>query len=72
MIEYEEWPNSVPVKKTVFCQKKQRPWAKTRGRIFEGIFYWFLVIKTLKTILSKLLQFFRFSSRGEDMLLRRL
>ena len=46
-------------------------WAQTRGRIFEGIFYWFLVIKTLKTILSKLLQFFRFSSRGEDMLLRR-
>jgi len=50
-----------PCKKNSVLPKKQRPWAKTRGRIFEGIFYWFLVIKTLKTLISKLLQFFRFS-----------
>jgi len=58
MIEYEEWPNSVPVKKTVFCQKNSVPGPKPGGVFLKAFFIGFLSSKLSKHSFPNCCNFF--------------
>ena len=58
MIEYEEWPNSVPVKKTVFCQKNSVPGPKPGGVFLKAFFIGFLSSKLSKQSFPNCCNFF--------------